>query len=54
MVKNSVDIAGLARYIGSMPKNDQMCDFYEVEIDGNISYVYIPVDMELEEEEPLS
>ena len=52
MAKNRVDFAGLARYIGSMSKDDQMCDFYEVEIDGNISYVYVPVGAVVDEEAP--
>ncbi|NLL49308.1 MAG: hypothetical protein GX249_12075 [Firmicutes bacterium] len=52
MAKNPVDLPGMARYIGSIPKNDQMCDFYEVEIDGNISYVYVPVGVEADEESP--
>lgn len=43
MMKNPLELSGPARYIGSLAKNDQMCDFYEVEVDGNISYIYIPV-----------
>jgi hypothetical protein len=43
MVNDQLKFAGAARYIGSLPKDDQMCDYYEVEVDGNISYVYIPI-----------
>jgi hypothetical protein len=43
MMEDPRKFAGQARYIGSLPKNDQMCDFYEVEVDGNISYVYVPI-----------
>jgi len=46
MAKDPLEFSGKARYIGSMPKDDQMCDFYEVVVDGNIQYVYIAVDPE--------
>lgn len=42
-MKNQLDLSNQARYIGSLPKDDQLCDFYEVEVDGNISYVYVEV-----------
>ena len=32
------------RYIGSLQKDNQFCDFYELIIDGKISYVYVPAD----------
>ncbi|HPT83709.1 MAG TPA: hypothetical protein PLM25_07455 [Limnochordia bacterium] len=38
------DFKKQARYIGSLKKDEQLCDFYEVVIDGQIHYVYIPVD----------
>jgi hypothetical protein len=43
MMKDLQELGGQARYIGSLPKDDQMCDFYEVEVDGSIRYVYVPV-----------
>ncbi len=43
MVKDPLELAGQARYIGSLPKGEQMCDFYEVEVDGNIHYIYVAV-----------
>jgi hypothetical protein len=52
MAKNPVEFAGLARFIGSMAKDDEMCDFYEIETDGNISYVYIPIDAKSGAESP--
>lgn len=46
-----LDFASQARYIGSLQKDEQLCDFYEVVIDGNIRYVYIPVGSEQKTEE---
>ena len=40
------DFKDQARYIGSLKKDEQLCDFYEVGIDGKIQYVYIPVGLE--------
>ncbi|HHT91056.1 MAG: hypothetical protein QM451_00960 [Bacillota bacterium] len=41
MAKDPLQLPDKARYIGSLPKDDQICDFYEVVVDGNIQYVYI-------------
>jgi len=46
MMKIPQELGNQARYIGSLPKDDQMYDFYEVDVDGTIRYVYIPVDSE--------
>lgn len=43
-MKNPLEFADQARYIGSLPKNNQMCDFYEIVVDGSIRYVYIAID----------
>lgn len=53
MMKNPLELPGSARYIGSLSKDDQMCDFYEVEVEGNISYIYIPIGSERIVEETL-
>lgn len=46
-MKSPLEFADQARYIGSLPKDDQMCDFYEVVVDGNVRYVYIKADPEI-------
>ncbi|NMB01663.1 MAG: hypothetical protein GX971_09155 [Firmicutes bacterium] len=38
-----LDFASQGRYIGSLEKDNQLCDFYEVVVDGNIRYIYVPV-----------
>ncbi len=43
-MKNPLEFAGKARYIGSLPRDGQVCDFYEVEIDGTTHYVYVSAD----------
>lgn len=44
IVKNvPLDFASQGRYIGSLEKDNQLCDFYEVVVDGNIRYIYVPV-----------
>lgn len=40
-MKNPLEFAGKARYIGSLPREGQLCDFYEVEIDGTTRYIYV-------------
>lgn len=45
-MKNPLEFADQARYIGSLPKNDQMCDFYEIVVDGMTRYVYIAIGSE--------
>ncbi len=47
-MKNPVEFENEARYIGSLSKDDQMRDFYEVLVDGNFRYVYITTDPEEE------
>ncbi|HHT42690.1 MAG TPA: hypothetical protein GX014_04750 [Firmicutes bacterium] len=44
MKKEPFDFKQQARYIGSLEKDNQLCDFYELIIDGKISYVYVPAD----------
>lgn len=44
MRNSQIDSANQARYIGSLEKDSQMCDFYEIVVDGKTQYVYIPVD----------
>ncbi|HHY15144.1 MAG TPA: hypothetical protein GX521_03610 [Firmicutes bacterium] len=43
-MKNPLEFAGKARYIGSLPRDGQLCDFYEVEIDGSTRYIYVSAD----------
>lgn len=44
MLENPLEFAEQAQYIGSLSKDDQMCDFYEIVVDGQVRYVYIKVD----------
>lgn len=41
-----LELGEQARYIGSLLKNDEMCDFYEVIEEGNTRYVYVAVGSE--------
>lgn len=43
-MRHPLDFPGKARYIGSLPRGGSLCDFYEVEIEGAIRYIYIPAD----------
>lgn len=43
---NRLEFTDRAHYIGSLPKGDDMCDFYEIEVDGQVSYIYIKVGAE--------
>lgn len=43
-VKDPLEFAEQAHYIGSLPKDDEMCDFYEIVVDGQRRYVYIKAD----------
>mgnify|MGYP000929605886 CR=1 FL=1 len=36
-----LDFADQAHYLGSFPRGEQMCDFYEIIVDGQTSYIYI-------------
>lgn len=46
MTNSQLASANQARYIGSLKKDNQMCDFYEIMVDGMIRYVYVPVGSE--------
>ncbi|NLM42289.1 MAG: hypothetical protein GX199_08295 [Firmicutes bacterium] len=46
MSREPLDFTKQARYIGSLKKDEQLCDYYELVIDGRIHYVYIPVGSE--------
>ena len=46
MQSEPFDLRSRARYIGSLVKGEQLCDFYEIVIDGHIQYIYIPVGSE--------
>ena len=41
MQSEPFDLRSRARYIGSLVKDEQLCDFYEIVIDGHIQYIYI-------------
>ena len=43
MMKDLQELGGQARYIGSLPRMIRCAIFYEVEVDGSIRYVYVPV-----------
>lgn len=46
MLQNPLEFADSAHYLGSLPKEGRICDFYEIVVDGCVSYIYIPVDAE--------
>ncbi|HOB39812.1 MAG: hypothetical protein WBI99_09110 [Limnochordia bacterium] len=48
MGREPLEFKHQARYIGSLKKDEQLCDFYELVIDGKVQYVYIPVGAEQE------
>ena len=43
MGRDPLEFKHQARYIGSLKKDVQLCDFYELVSDGLVQYVYIPV-----------
>ncbi len=46
VMQNPLEFADRAHYLGSLPKGDHMCDFYEIVVDGQVSYIYIRIDTE--------
>lgn len=44
MVQNPFEFADSAHYLGSLPRDGQVCDFYEITVDGCVSYIYVPID----------
>lgn len=39
-----LDLKRQGRYIGSLQKDGQLCDFYELVIDGQTQYIYVPAE----------
>lgn len=35
-----------ARYIGSLERNNELCHFYELLVEGSIQYIYVPAKAE--------
>lgn len=42
-MRKPLQLAGEAHYIGSFPKDDHVRDYYQIVVDGTVSYVYIKV-----------
>lgn len=36
-----LELGEQARYIGSLLRNDEMCDFYEIVVEGSTRYVFV-------------
>ncbi|NMA62045.1 MAG: hypothetical protein GX956_09190 [Firmicutes bacterium] len=45
-MNSPLEFTDSAHYLGSLPKEGQICDFYEIVVDGEIRYIYIRVDPE--------
>ena len=45
-MKTKIDLGDSAHYVGSLPKNGEMYDFYKIEVAGHVRYIYVQANPE--------